>query len=363
MRIPAMDLAKHLNDSQIALFYCRNKTICIRKYFLLNKWNSVNEVARKMWIVVWANYFKQSVRALSFRLMFVLVELPKYLFFIKVQMYLLFLYSMNPFMSSLSSSGDHWRLFCGERAGDSDLRFSGFLTTTGVCWRLWEVEGVGFGRCLFLFIGTIESLSNPEQIDDWLAGGELFWTCWRTWDWWLLLFEGLRVGATEQLALSAGVIEPSSSGTIFRLKIETRLLSSSSKSESSSEISVGSVWFLVSFWCLLAVDTSRFWTFGEAFFTTVDFGLEFDCSGLNKFLSDSLRSESVLSLSNSSSPLLTRSFCGASRLVCESTSWSFSHFDVFAKPSSALGWLWSASWWLDVAGGPTVLAIVALSMS
>ena len=321
-----------------------------------------------MWTVVWWNYFKSSVRALSFRLMFVLVELPKYLFFIKLQMYLLFLYSMNPFISSLSSSGDHWRLFCGERAGDSDLRFSGFLTTTGLCWRLREVEGVGFGRCsglfagLFLLIGTIESLSNPEQIDDWL-GGELFWTCWRTRDWWLLLFEGLRVGAPEQLALSEGAIESPSSGTIFRFKIETRLLSSSSKSESSSEISVGSVWFLVSFWCLLAVDTSRFWTFGETFFTTVDFGLEFDCPGLNKFLSDSLRSESVQSLSDSPPPLLTRSFCGASRLVCESTSWSSSHFDVFAKPSSALGWLWSASWWLDVAGGPTVLAIVALSMS
>ena len=100
--------------------------------------------------------------------MFVLVELPKYLSFIKVQMYLSFLYSTNPFMSSLSSSGSQGRLFCGERAGDSDLRFSGFLIAT-------RCSGLFVG--IFLGIGAIESLSNPEQIADCL-----FCTCWRTRD-------------------------------------------------------------------------------------------------------------------------------------------------------------------------------------
>ena len=56
-----------------------------------------------------------------------------------------------------------------------------------------------------------------------------------------------------------------------------------------------------------------------------------------------MSSESGIVIGPSAS--LSRSFCGARRLVLVSTSWRSSHFDVFEKQSSALGsdWLPSTS--------------------
>ena len=85
-----------------------------------------------------------------------------------------FLILANRSVSSLTSSGSQGCLFCGVRGSDSDLRFSGLLFTTGVCWAR-DVEGPGFCGSGFFFrlIGAIESLSKSEPANE-LEGGEWF---------------------------------------------------------------------------------------------------------------------------------------------------------------------------------------------
>ena len=155
-----------------------------------------------------------------------------------------FLNCKKPFLSSLSSSAVHCcRFFRGELPGDSDLRFPGLVIAATDSYWILDDEGRTFcfssGLILRLFLlnGAIESLSSPEKIDDWLAGGELF-GCWRTRGRISLVLTKLLVGAPIPLALSDGAIE--SPPSVTRFNNETRLLSSSSSSESLSEFSLGS---------------------------------------------------------------------------------------------------------------------------